>query len=340
MHFARFQGRLLANYTFPLYFPDYAVRIINKPVAAQQLHRVFGVVFNVYFVRKNKMRLRWTRVFGLVLSDHANFYSLCYGCYHGLIELIVDCIKGNFYLYLNEIYSKIFSYTKAKKQITYMDVKIAESWKVALKSEFEKPYFTELVEFVRDEYKSQRVYPPGRLMFNAFDKCAFDNLRVVILGQDPYHGMGQANGLSFSVNDGVRIPPSLQNIFKEIEDDLGKPAPRTGNLERWAEQGVLMLNATLTVREGQPGSHQQKGWEVFTDAVIQLINDQKEGVVFMLWGKYAQDKGKIIDTTKHFVLKAKHPSPMAANYGGWFGCQHFSQANNYLVGKGLAAINW
>ncbi len=221
-----------------------------------------------------------------------------------------------------------------------MDVKIAESWKVALQAEFEKPYFSELVGFVRDEYKSTIVYPPGRLLFNAFDKCGFDNLRVVILGQDPYHGAGQANGLSFSVNDGVRFPPSLQNIFKEIEQDMGKPAPKTGNLERWAEQGVLMLNATLTVREGQPGSHQQKGWETFTDAVIATINNQKQGVVFMLWGKYAQDKGKIIDPSEHFVLRAKHPSPMSANYGGWFGCKHFSQANNYLTSKGLAEINW
>jgi len=221
-----------------------------------------------------------------------------------------------------------------------MDVKIDASWKAHLQSEFEQPYFKELTDFVKQEYGTQKIYPPGKLMFNAFDKCPFDQVKVVILGQDPYHGKGQANGLCFSVNDGVPMPPSLINIFKEIQDDLGKIFPRTGNLERWAEQGVLLLNATLTVREGKPGSHQGHGWERFTDAVIQHLNNEKQGLVFLLWGKYAQDKGRIIDAKKHFVLKSKHPSPMSANFGGWFGNKHFSQANNYLKSKGLQEIEW
>jgi uracil-DNA glycosylase len=221
-----------------------------------------------------------------------------------------------------------------------MDVKIEKSWKEHLAQEFEKPYFSKLIEFVKTEYGSTKVYPPGKFIFNAFDKCTFDNTKVVILGQDPYHGYNQANGLSFSVNDGVAMPPSLQNIFKEIRDDLGTPIPKTGNLERWAEQGVLLLNSTLTVRAGEAGSHQKKGWETFTDAVIKCISDEKQDVVFMLWGKYAQDKGSVIDTAKHLILKAKHPSPMAANFGGWFGTKHFSQANDYLISKNLKPINW
>ena len=221
-----------------------------------------------------------------------------------------------------------------------MDVKIEQSWKEHLNQEFEKPYFSKLIEFVKTEYASTKVYPPGKLIFNAFDKCTFDNTKVVILGQDPYHGFNQANGLSFSVNDGISSPPSLQNIFKEIRDDLEIPVPKSGNLERWAEQGVLLLNSTLTVRAGEAGSHQKKGWETFTDIVIKCISDQKQDVVFMLWGKYAQDKGAVIDSTKHFILKAKHPSPMAANYGGWFGTKHFSQANDYLISKGLEPIKW
>lgn len=221
-----------------------------------------------------------------------------------------------------------------------MDVKIDESWKKRLKSEFEKPYFEKLINFVKAEYQSGVCYPPGKFIFNAFDKCTFENTRVVIIGQDPYHGPRQANGLSFSVNDGVTFPPSLINIFKELNDDLGIPFPKSGNLERWAEQGVLLLNSTLTVKASTAGSHQNKGWEQFTDAVIRCINDEKEGVVFMLWGKYAQDKGKIIDSTKHFVLKSKHPSPMSANFGGWFGNKHFSQANNYLRSRGVKEIEW
>ena len=221
-----------------------------------------------------------------------------------------------------------------------MSVKIEESWKEKLGPEFVKPYFESLISFVKEEYKTKTVYPPGAQIFNAFSHCTFDNCKVVILGQDPYHGPGQANGLCFSVNDGIRMPPSLINIFKEIREDLGKDFPASGNLERWADQGVLLLNATLTVQGATAGSHQNKGWEIFTDAVIRCLSDEKENVVFMLWGRYAQEKGRIIDTGKHYVLKAKHPSPMSANGGGWFGTKHFSKANAYLSGRGLQEINW
>ncbi len=221
-----------------------------------------------------------------------------------------------------------------------MNVVIAETWKPYLQPEFDKSYFPKLAEFLREEYTTQRIFPPGKLIFNAFDRCAFPDTRVVILGQDPYHGDGQANGLAFSVADGVTKPPSLINVFKEIQDDLGKPIPKSGNLERWASQGVMLLNSTLTVRAGQAGSHQGKGWETFTDAVIKLIAAEKEHVVFMLWGAYAQKKGGVIDEAKHLVLKAKHPSPMAAQWGGWFGNKHFSQANEYLVSKGLQPVEW
>ena len=221
-----------------------------------------------------------------------------------------------------------------------MDVKIEESWKMRLSVEFEKPYFGALTDFVKQEYTTKLIFPPAKQIFNAFNHCTFDHCNVVILGQDPYHGFGQANGLCFSVNDGVRMPPSLLNIFKEIKEDLGNDIPKSGNLERWADQGVLLLNATLTVEAGKAGSHQNKGWETFTDAVIKVLSEEKKDLVFMLWGKYAQDKGKVIDESKHHVLKAKHPSPMAANYGGWFGCKHFSQANRYLEEKGLKPIIW
>mgnify|MGYP001076405784 FL=1 len=218
-----------------------------------------------------------------------------------------------------------------------MDVKIADSWKEKLQAEFEKSYFKELVEFVKEEYQSHTVYPPGSQIFNAFEKSPFDQTRVVIIGQDPYHGPGQANGLCFSVADGVRIPPSLRNIFKEINEDLGKEIPKSGNLERWAEQGVLLLNATLTVRAKTAGSHQNKGWEAFTDAVIKAISDEKENVVFLLWGKYARNKGQIVDRSKHHVLEAPHPSPMAR---GFVGCRHFSRANEFLKSKDLPEVDW
>lgn len=220
-----------------------------------------------------------------------------------------------------------------------MEVKIHDSWKARLKDEFEKPYFATLTEFVRSEYKSQKVYPPGREIFNAFNACNFDDVRVVILGQDPYHGEGQANGLCFSVRDGVRMPPSLLNIFKELQHDTGKPIPRSGDLSHWARQGVLLLNATLTVRAGTPGSHQNKGWEEFTDAAIRKISSEKDHVVFLLWGAYAQKKGEIIDRNRHLVLMSAHPSPFSADRG-FFGCKHFSKANEYLKSKGLPGIEW
>jgi uracil-DNA glycosylase len=220
-----------------------------------------------------------------------------------------------------------------------MDVKIAPSWKSHLSGEFEKPYFHQLIEFVKSEFQDQTIYPPGKEIFRAFDSCDLEQVKVVILGQDPYHGPNQANGLCFSVRDGVRMPPSLVNIFKEIHADLGKPMPASGDLGRWAEQGVLLLNATLTVRAGTPGSHQNKGWEAFTDAVIKAISDQRENVVFLLWGAYAQKKGEVIDRTKHLVLMSPHPSPFSADRG-FFGCKHFSKANAYLKSKGLKEIDW
>jgi uracil-DNA glycosylase len=220
-----------------------------------------------------------------------------------------------------------------------MDIKIAASWKSHLQHEFEKPYFSELIHFVKVQYKSKTVYPPGKEIFRAFDSCSFDLVKVVIIGQDPYHGPGQANGLCFSVRNDVRMPPSLVNIFKEIHDDLGKPIPSSGDLERWSKQGVLLLNATLTVRAGTPGSHQNKGWEEFTDAVIKEVSDSKENVVFLLWGAYAQKKGEIIDRKKHMVLMSAHPSPFSANRG-FFGCKHFSKTNHYLKSKGLKEIDW
>jgi len=220
-----------------------------------------------------------------------------------------------------------------------MNVKIAESWKSRLQDEFKKSYFLDLANFVKEEYKNHTVYPPGKLIFNAFEHCAFDELKVVIIGQDPYHGPGQANGLCFSVNDGMPKPPSLVNIFTEIKSDTGTEIPTSGNLERWAKQGVLLLNATLTVRANRPGSHQNRGWEVFTDAVIQKISDEKSDIVFLLWGAYAQKKGSIIDANNHCILKSAHPSPFAANKG-FFGNKHFSKANNYLKSKNLVAIEW
>jgi len=220
-----------------------------------------------------------------------------------------------------------------------MDVKIEESWKKQLQEEFEKPYFKQLTEFVRSEYSTQTVYPPAKLIFNAFDQCPFENVKVVILGQDPYHGPGQAHGLCFSVNDGVEFPPSLRNIFKEIQSDTGVPIPTSGNLERWARQGVLLLNATLTVRAHLAGSHQKKGWEQFTDAVIHLVADRLENVVFILWGNYAISKGEFINQQKHLVLKSVHPSPLSASRG-FFGNKQFSRTNNYLAQNGKNPIQW
>lgn len=220
-----------------------------------------------------------------------------------------------------------------------MDVKIAPSWKAKLAPEFEKPYFQTLAEFVRAEYQTQTIYPPAKLIFNAFDKCSFEEVKVVILGQDPYHGPGQAHGLCFSVTEGIPMPPSLKNIFQEIHTDLGKDIPSSGNLERWATQGVLLLNAILTVRAHQAASHQNQGWEQFTDAIISLISEEKENIVFLLWGKYAQDKGKVVAAgKKHLLLKTAHPSPLSAKK--FFGSKHFSQANEYLLKVGKMPIDW
>lgn len=220
-----------------------------------------------------------------------------------------------------------------------MSIEIEPSWKKVLQNEFEAHYFAQLKDILIAERKIYKVFPKGSLIFNAFNTTAFHNVRVVIIGQDPYHGIGQANGLCFSVAPECKIPPSLQNIFKELRDDLGLPIPNNGDLESWAKQGVLLLNATLTVRENQAGSHQGKGWEVFTDAVIRALSEQREGIVFLLWGKFAQGKLPLIDTHKHFVLQAAHPSPFSA-YNGFFGCKHFSKTNAILTQNNLQPINW
>jgi uracil-DNA glycosylase len=220
-----------------------------------------------------------------------------------------------------------------------MDVRIDESWKRELAEEFEKRYFEELTTFVRGEYATTTVYPPARLIFNAFDHCPFDKVKVVIIGQDPYHGAGQANGLCFSVNKGIKMPPSLVNIFKEIAADTGRPMPADGDLTRWSEQGVLLLNATLTVRAGNAGSHQRRGWEEFTDAAIRILAEKRSNLVFILWGSYAQRKGAFIDRNRHLVLSSPHPSPLSA-YAGFFGNHHFTLTNDYLVKHGQKPIEW
>ena len=220
-----------------------------------------------------------------------------------------------------------------------MEVNIEDSWKRRLQPEFDTPYFYNLTNFVKEEYSKPTIYPPGKFIFHAFNTCPFDKVKVVIIGQDPYHEPGQYYGLCFSVLDGVPFPPSLLNIFKEIENDLGKPMPKSGRLERWADQGVLLINAILTVRAHQAGSHRGKGWEEFTDAVIKILNDEKENIVFMLWGSYAQRKGAFIDRNRHCVLTAAHPSPLSADRG-FFGCKHFSKANQYFKSKGISEIEW
>lgn len=221
-----------------------------------------------------------------------------------------------------------------------MNIKIDNSWREHIGAEFEKPYFSALTDFVRHEYTTTTCYPPGSLIFNAFNLCPFDRVKVVIIGQDPYHEPGQAQGLSFSVPEGVPFPPSLQNIFKEIQLDLGKPMPPTGDLTRWAEQGVLLLNATLTVRAHHAASHQRHGWEQFTDAAIRTLNAERENLVFILWGGYARSKAQLIDRSRHLVLESVHPSPLSANRGGWFGNHHFSQCNAYLREHGEQEIDW
>jgi len=221
-----------------------------------------------------------------------------------------------------------------------MTVKIEPSWHAQLNEEFEKEYFKDLVDFVKAEYSKYTCYPRGRYIFSAFNFSPFNSIKVVIIGQDPYHGPGQAHGLCFSVPDGIPQPPSLINIFKEMSNDIGITIPKSGNLENWANQGVLLLNATLTVKAHQAGSHQKKGWEQFTDAVISKISENREGVVFLLWGGYAKKKGAIIDKQKHFVLTSGHPSPLSANRGLWFGNKHFSKTNEYLKKRGVEPINW
>jgi len=220
-----------------------------------------------------------------------------------------------------------------------MEIKIEQGWKEQLIDEFEKPYFANLTGFIRSEYATQKIYPPGKLIFNAFEKCPFDKTKVVILGQDPYHEPGQAHGLCFSVPDSVSFPPSLQNIFKEIKNDLDISVPVSGNLERWAEQGVFLLNATLTVRAHQAGSHQNKGWETFTDKVIQTLSESQDHLVFLLWGAYAQRKGELINASNHLILKSVHPSPLSA-HRGFFGNHQFSKTNEYLINHRKEPINW
>ncbi|MNK81610.1 Uracil-DNA glycosylase [compost metagenome] len=222
-----------------------------------------------------------------------------------------------------------------------MEISLAQDWQIVLKDEMEKPYFKELMAALDIEYDTHTCYPPAELIFSAFDNCSFETLKVVIIGQDPYHGEGEANGLSFSVNDNVKIPPSLRNIFKEINTDFDSIfMPTSGNLKNWAQQGVLLLNASLTVRKDSPNSHKHLKWNLFTDTVIQAISDQKENVVFLLWGSFAQKKGSKIDRSKHHILESGHPSPMSANQGKWFGNKHFSQTNDFLRSKGLKEIEW
>lgn len=242
---------------------------------------------------------------------------------------------------VNRIFHYIYPTENEQKPLfrNIMDVKIASDWKEILAPEFEKPYFAQLTEFVRQEYASRRIFPRGSNIFRAFDKCPFEKLKVVVIGQDPYHGPGQANGLCFSVADGVPFPPSLQNIFKEVADDTGTPVPPTGNLDRWAEQGVLLLNAVLTVRAHEAASHAGHGWETFTDAVVRAIAERKQNIVYMLWGSYAQRKGAIADPGQNLILKAVHPSPLSV-YRGFFGCRHFSRANEYLRSVGKEPIVW
>lgn len=221
-----------------------------------------------------------------------------------------------------------------------MHFQLDKSWKVKLEEEFEKDYFKELISFVEGEYANNICFPPIKEVFNAFNHCHFDDVKVVIIGQDPYHGKGQANGLCFSVNDEINHPPSLRNIFKELQNDIAGVYPISGNLEHWANSGVLLLNATLTVREGLAGSHQKKGWEIFTDKVIELISSQKKDVIFLLWGGYAKKKKKLIDKKKHVIMETGHPSPLSANRGYWFGNKHFSAVNEALKNKNLTPINW
>ena len=238
-----------------------------------------------------------------------------------------------------DLHQKTQKRVEVGNDVIMQEVRLHPSWEAVLNNEFKKLYFKSLVSFIDQEYSTQQVFPPRNVIFNAFDHTSFEEVKVVILGQDPYHGHGQANGLCFSVNDSVSIPPSLKNILAEIHDDLGIESKGKGNLERWAKQGVLLLNATLTVRAHEAGSHQNIGWEIFTDAIIKAISQKREKVVFMLWGSYARKKGAVIDGSKNLVLEAPHPSPLSA-YRGFLGCKHFSKANTYLKNEGKEFINW
>lgn len=322
MRLSWLQHGLLADYTLTFNLAGVESGIVNHPFSALQLHREITLILNRDLVGEHVMVLAGARVGGLVFRLHRNFNALGYFRYH-------TRQKYHFFLFYNVKFLPLM----------VTDVKMDTSWKSRLTSEFRQDYFAGLIDFVRKEYQSQSVYPPGREIFRAFDACPFEQVKVVVLGQDPYHGPGQANGLCFSVAPGVKPPPSLVNIFKEIWDDLGKPIPPNGDLSRWAAQGVLLLNATLTVRASSPGSHQKKGWEEFTDAVVRLISEQKEHVVFLLWGAYAQKKGAVIDRAKHLVLESAHPSPFSADRG-FFGCKHFSKANAYLRAHRLQEIDW
>lgn len=322
MRLPRLQNRLLPYNTLALYRTRVVTGIGNIPPSGEQLNREFALVFNGNPVREHIMILTGAGICRLIFRFHTYLYALCYGLDHHLQ-------KYHFFLFLR---------MATKNQMATV-IKLEESWKQHLEFEFEKPYFQQLINFVKAEYQTTQVYPPGKEIFHAFDLCRLPDVRVVILGQDPYHGPGQANGLCFSVREGLTFPPSLLNIFKEIKADLGRPIPTSGNLDRWARQGVLLLNATLTVRKSEPGSHQNKGWEVFTDEVIRLVSTLREHVVFMLWGAYAQKKGAVIDGSRHLVLSSPHPSPFSADRG-FFGSRHFSKANAYLEQHGLKPINW
>jgi uracil-DNA glycosylase len=327
MGLARLKYRLLPDHAFTFDFPCREAGVMDIPVTSFQLNSEIALIFDGNTISKDKMILAGTRIGRLVFGLDGYFDSLSNFSYHSIKNI-------KFFYFSN---GKLPLFTENYRMAA--DVKIDPSWKRVLEREFEEPYFEELIKFVKHEYQTQTVYPPGKEIFRAFDECHFEDTKVVIIGQDPYHGPGQANGLCFSVRDGVRMPPSLVNIFKEIQDDLGKPIPETGNLERWATQGVLLLNATLTVRASEAGSHQKKGWERFTDAVIKKLSDEKSNIVFLLWGAYAQKKGEVIDGAKHHVLSSAHPSPFSV-HNGFFGNKHFSKTNAFLKSKGLKEIDW
>ena len=288
----------------------------------------------------------------MLLSAYSPIWFVCESDYHGSFVSLTGIFHVMQHFRVSYFVVGLFWFTfvwlvqtnvlgrLVLNSLMIMNVKIEPSWANVLADEFNKPYFEILTSYVRREYQSVTCYPPASLIFNAFNLCPFDAVKVVIIGQDPYHEPGQAHGLCFSVAGGVALPPSLQNIYKELQSDLGIQTPPTGDLTHWATQGVLMLNATLTVRAGQAGSHQGKGWEEFTDRVISELSARKSGLVFILWGNYAKNKGRVIDRKKHCVIESSHPSPLSANRGGFFGTKPFSRANAYLVSQGQQPINW